>query len=394
MRVALLALICINLFANSEILSKQKLKTLNLKSQKNIIDSKKLEQSWINPIILSISKNKNAVDTSNENESTRFIISLSQDIFRSGGIYYAIEYAKANKKLNTTILKLEKNSLLATAYKIILNIKKTELNIQKLRLQIANADIDIKRKKERYLSGLLDISFLNNAIINRNKLKNSLTDLESILSELKNNFKDISDIAYSDDIAFDIHPISKEEYLKNNLLLKQKQDEIKVKKYIKKMTASNFLPKISIEANYIKEDTNYKQNSMFLTNKDQDYYNYGIKVVMPLNINSSKEIQSAKLSHLIAQNELNEKKKEESNFYNTINEKLKNYKKKIKTAKEDVELFNTLLSQTIEQRDSGLKTDDDVAIMQNSKKQSELDIKIYQIETKLLYNLLMAKITQ
>ena len=380
-------------FANNALLSKNRLKILELKNKKNQTDSAKLEKSWVDPVIFSISKSKSAIDTDMQNDSTKFILSLSQDIFRSGGIYYAIKYAKANKKLNDTLLKLEKNSLLAKLYGIVLNIKKTTINIQKLELKIANADIDVKRKKEQYLSGLLDIAFLNNAILTRNKLKNSLADLNSILSELKNSFKDLSDLDYSDELKIDLKPITFDEYKSKNLILKQKEDEIGVKKYIKKMTVSNFLPKVTLEASYIKEDTDYEKNSMFLKDKTQDYYNYGLKVIIPLSINTFREIESAKLSYLIAKDELRDKQQEEKDFFDTILKKIKNYEKKIKITKEDVELFDVLLSQTIEQRDNGLKTDDDVTVMRNSKKDSELDIKIYEIEIKLLLNSLLAKVS-
>ena len=45
------------------------------------------------------------------------------------------------------------------------------------------------------------------------------------------------------------------------------------------------------------------------------------------------------------------------------------------------------------QRDNGLKTDDDVTVMRNSKKDSEFDIKICEIEIKLLLNSLLAKVS-
>ena len=240
---------------------------------------------------------------------------------------------------------------------------------------------------------MLDIAFLNNAILTRNKLKNSLADLNSILSELKNSFKDLSDLDYSDELKIDLKPIVFDEYKSKNLILKQKEDEIGVKKYIKKMTVSNFLPKVTLEASYIKEDTNYEQNTMFLKDKTQDYYNYGLKIIIPLSINTFREIESTKLSYLIAKDELRDKQQEEKDFFDTISKKIKNYEKKIKIAKEDVELFDVLLSQTIEQRDNGLKTDDDVTVMRNSKKDSEFDIKIYEIEIKLLLNSLLAKVS-
>ena len=119
-------------FANNALLSKNRLKILELKNKKNQTDSAKLEKSWVDPVIFSISKSKSAIDTDMQNDSTKFILSLSQDIFRSGGIYYAIKYAKANKKLNDTLLKLEKNSLLAKLYGIVLNIKKQQLIFKNL----------------------------------------------------------------------------------------------------------------------------------------------------------------------------------------------------------------------------------------------------------------------
>ncbi|HIE35193.1 MAG TPA: hypothetical protein EYP79_03225 [Campylobacterales bacterium] len=92
----ILPILVLVLIGNDSILSTLKEKEFNLDFKKSDIESKKLRDSWINPINLIYSHSKNDQYGLNQ-ESKNFKILLDQPIFKSGGIYFAIKYAKANK---------------------------------------------------------------------------------------------------------------------------------------------------------------------------------------------------------------------------------------------------------------------------------------------------------
>ena len=376
--------------AEGDILSGEQQLQLKLKSEKNKEDASILQDSWINPLTFTATQSTSNVDTDYESESMTYRLSLSQDIFRSGGIYFAVKYADATERLQDTILRLEKQSLVATAYQLLLQIKKTGLSIQKQILAVENAEIDVKYKQEQYLNGLTDISFLSNAILTKNQLKNSLAELESTKADLIRQFSDISDLEPQAVEAIRLDPISRDDYLGRNLTISQKQNEIDSKRYVKNMTIANYLPKLTVDASYVQEDsdTNYGFNSV---TKEEGYYNYSIKLTIPLNISTFKEIESSKLDYLITRSELDTQKRSEANYYQTIQKNLDAIGVKMNLAKEDAELYGKLLLQTKEQQQAGYKTKDDVTVMANSKRSSELDLAIYDLDRQLELLKLYAK---
>jgi outer membrane protein TolC len=375
---------------DGEILSGEKQLQLKLKAEKNREDASKLQDSWINPLTLSATQSTSNVDTTYESESMTYRLSLSQDIFRSGGIYYAIKYADATEKLQNTILRLEKQSLKATAYQLLLQLKKTRLTIEKQKLAIQNAEIDVKYKQEQYLNGLTDISFLSNAILTKNQLKNSLAEMESTKGDLIRQFSDISDLEPEAVEAIRLDPISRDEYVNRNLTIAQKQNEIESKRYVKNMTVASYLPKLTFDASYVQEDseTNF---GAFAQEKEEGYYNYSFKLTIPLNINTFRDIESSRLDYLISRSELDTQKRQEQNYFQSIQKNLDAIAVKEKLAREDAELYGKLLLQTKEQLQAGYKTKDDVTVMANSKRSSELDIAIYKLDRQLELLKLYAK---
>lgn len=378
-------------FDDTAILSKETNTILELKTKKNKEDSDKLKNSWLDPLFFTASYSKAGVDTPQESTTTSYRLNFSQDIFRSGGIYYAIKYADAAEKLQNTTLELEKKSLLLNAYQILFQIKKTDLAIKKQLLDIENAKLDIKKKEEQFLNGLLDISFLNNAIITRNKLENALAELNNSKDGLLKQFSNISDLNPYEIATIEFVPLDLEEFKNKNINLQQKKDEIDTKKYTKNLTTANYLPKITIDASYAIED---KESNFQMLSNNEPYYNYGIKLTMPLNFNTFKDIESSKLAYLISQSELETRTKEEENFYKTIEKNRESIKIKNTLARNDLKLYEKLFFQAKEQQQAGFITEDDVKIIQNSKESSKIDIEILKIDDSLELLKLYSKVAK
>jgi outer membrane protein TolC len=379
MHLKISKLLILSLFAGSlygnEILSQERLDALNLSEKKIKQESKKLKIDWINPITYTYTHSDNEMSGLTR-QST---IAISQPIFKSGGIYSAIKYANNIKASSLLSLDLQKKALVTKTLNIAYNIKKLELQIKKQKLSLENAQIDYKTKKESVFNGLLDISFLNNAIITKNNIQSALLDLKYQKESLLLSFNNLS----SKDINTITLPVLKQvtldTYNKNNLDIKQSQLEIKTKKNLNWMTTARYLPTVNI--NYSK--TKYHETSSAGLNDGDTNDQYGFNVVIPINFKGYYDTQASKIIYLQAKKDLEILKIEEKNFFYQKELKLKTVDEKIALTKENITSYNELVSQTIELKNVGLKTSDDVQVLKNSKKSEELNLDIYAIDKQI-----------
>ena len=372
LRVFLSCLIIFSAVNATDILSQNKKDILKNEKEQNKKSSDVLEFDWINSINLSYSHSKSDITTPSQS-SDNFSISLNQPIFRSGGIYYAIKYSKANREFLKLATSLKEKSLLKSAFVTLLSLKNIDLRIKKQKFLIKNANIDIKRKKEQYLSGVLDSSFLDNAVLNKNRLEIALLDMKSTKADLLKTFHTLSSLDYKKVNLPHLKLIDLQSYIKDNLVIKNVKADINRQNYLKKMTISNYFPKVSLFANYNHNRIKY------LNTQDNSYKSYGVTISMPLfDINRGKNIELQKLKYLKSKLEMIDKKNSEKELYKSIVKKIELYRKKISLAKEEEKLYASLLKTTKDLYSGGEKTIFDVQTMQNSLNSTILDKKIYQ----------------
>ena len=364
---------CVTLNAN-DYLSKTKKDILEYSFQKSNQDNDKLKKDWINPITYKYIYNKDEKFT-----TAKSLLTINQPIFKSGGIYFAIKYANSMENLSKSNLAKQKYELIRQVIEVLFQIKKIDFNIQKQQLVIQNSQLDIVRKKELVLNGILDTSFLDNAIIESNTKKNILVDLLYQKTTMINKLSSLSD-KRCDQLSLPILKlVTKKDFIDNNLYLKNSKDQIQTSYWLKNMTISQYLPTVNLTANYIKyHDTD--DNPILTTNAKK---NVGFNITIPLDIRFSNTIQSNKIKYL--QNKLNliDKKTQEIMLYKNANAKIDSINSKMAIAIDDLTLYDTLLQQIIEQKDVGMKTQSDIDTMKNSKKMKEYDIKILKVEKQM-----------
>jgi outer membrane protein TolC len=371
---------CGALYANSinnleDILSSSQKQSIDLSYKKNLFESQKLKKDWINPITYKLS-----YDKSEEYSTIKSSIIVNQPIFKSGGIWHSLKYANFKSKLDTINTTIAKQELIKKAYNILFNIQKVDINIQRQKLLIQNSKLDIDRKKEQVIGGVLDTSFLDNAIIDKNTQENKLLDLLYQKNELINSFKNISDKDYKTIILPTFQIISKENFIGNNLYLKQQQNSIKTKLYLSKMTTTKYLPNINFVANYTKY---HDDGGNKVYQKDDTIVNVGLNLAVNLSINYNNDIQSKKIEYLKTISDFNNQENSEKNLLDTKLQKIKMLKKKILISQDTLKLYSSLVKQMKELQEAGLKTSSDLQTLQNSKTIKSLDIDLYQIDIQL-----------
>ena len=363
------------LFANeNNILSDNKNQILNYSYEKAIQDSEKLNKDWINPVTY-----KYIYNNGEDYDTHKSTISVSQPIFKSGGIYSAIKYAGATGEYTKTTIDAQKKELIKQALDILFEIKKSDITIQKQKLLIKNAELDIQRKKEQVLNGIMDTSFLDNAIIDANTQKNTLIDLQYQKQTLINNLSNFTDNT-PEELDLPVFKLrSNKEFLENNIYIKQQNEDIQNSYWLSRMVTSQYLPSVNFTADYTKYHD--IDNSPTLT--EEGTSNVGLNLTIPLDIRYSNDIQSSKIEYLQKKLDLDEKIKEENNIYKNSVAKIESLDKKIEIAKKDVELYDSLLIQLQEQLSVGMTTPTDVQTMENSKKIKALDVKSLNVEKQM-----------
>lgn len=358
---------------DEKILSDDRLNLFDYSEKQNEESSSTLKKDWINPITLSYSKSYGDLY-----DSAKSAITINQPIFRSGGIYSAIKYANATYDYNKIDIKQQKKELIKTAVTLLFNLHITDLNIKRNELLLKNTQIDVQRKKEQVLTGFLDTSTLDNAILDANSIKNNLADLRYQKEELNYNFLNIASAEYT---SFKLPVLSladENSFIDKNIEILKAKAEIRQKDYLKDMTVSSYLPSFNFNANH----TQYHEvEPDQISNKNSN--SYGLSVSMPLDSRTFNEIETQKLTYLKSKLNLKTTQLEEQNFYRTVLSKIKTLNEKKDIAQDDFKLYDSLLEVIIQEKEAELKTQSDVDILLNSQKIKSIELKIYELEKQI-----------
>lgn len=379
-------IVCSILFASllhadelGDILSDNKSLLFDYQFESNELESDMLSKSWINPIRLQYSKNYSTRFGKKTIGTGTFSVTIDQPIFRSGGIYFAIKYSDALRHANASDLTLQKRKLIGDAVSILFNLKKTKLEQKKMRLLIKNDTIDIRQKRDSYEAGLLDSSFLDQAILKKSQDEASLLEMELRLLELKQRFSLLSDKNPEELKLPTLKLMSKKHYTRENLDLKTDKLRAKVSNYNEKITWAKYLPTVSLQGQYIDGDL----NPLFIgpgSSLQEKYYNYGFSVSMPLDVNAFIDVEASKVEKLRAAAQVLDRQETVKEEYQWIYNSLIVLDKKIALAKQDEKVYQNLFRVTKNLANAGEKTSLDTEIMNNSLQIRKLDQKIYGID--------------
>ena len=364
-------------------------------------ESSKLRDSWIRPIMLQYSINRSNPYSDNpsytgESENQNAAIVLDQPIFQSGGIIYGVKFASASREYSNYSIDQQKRIMIKQTVELLMQIKQSELNLEKQHLQIANSEINLEQKREQYMNGQLDSGFLNNAIIELNIVKQALFDLESRDAQLISQFKKLSDLDPKEAKIPFLAVLDEQRFLNDNIDIKLAESKSEKDRLYKNTTFVKYLPSVNLQASYNwqKQQSSFPAGGTLISNSvETDYYRYGIAASMPLDINSYNDFEASKVEYLKSRVVIEDKKRELKLLYDQVMQNLVNYDKKMALADENKALYDSLLSETTDLFKAGYKTQYDVDTLSNSVMIEEINKKIYAIDKQLELLTLYEKIT-
>lgn len=352
--------------------------------QQHQIDAtyEKLHYDWLSPINLKASSiyEKSA---SYGAKDTRQSLSagIAQDLFRSGGITYAIDYAHAKKESDSLALGKEIAGINQQLMNAVLTYRKNEIVLKQSDLKLKNAQIEIFLKRKQYEAGDIDITLLNNALMNQsNELKNN-TALRYTLAQQKFEAAKLTDRPIAS-LSVPLYTLTqKETFLEEGWNIRyakalagsaaQQYGQIK----------SSYLPKLTLiaDAGYQRFDSRTAPSADYRGN----FYDAGLQLSMPLAYNASAASQEAQAAYLKQQAQSADTKRQMDALYDQTVALVDSYKQTISITQNNLNYYDELLEATKAAVKAGYKAGYDLQTLQNTRAIEELEIQINEINIQI-----------
>jgi outer membrane protein TolC len=365
---------------SKEILKNNILETIHNKQEAYLYESLSAKQSIFSPIVLSAKYTKADTTLYGETSTKSLQASITQEIFRFGGVYYAYKAADSIKKIGIKSTSFELQNLRVKAYELLYKIKQSKLQIQNKLFEIENKNIYLDVIKQKYLQGLTGINELDKAIIELNNLQNSLPQLHKQKNDYLVEFRKLSNqkVDSTDGKKYDIP--TKNRYLSNNISIKLKKQKTDSSYYNYKSKSFSYMPTLSIFGTYgwqdIKESDNFDGNT----------YNYGVQLSLPLSLNSYASSKNYKSKYLTKRLELDNDKLYYADKYDKTISNIRLLNKKIENTKEIKSKYKSIYEVTKKMSQHSLKTKEDVKILENRLQIVSNEISIYSMDKVILIN--------
>lgn len=369
------------LFGNEvDLLSKEKKELLFQEQKRYESEHEKLKNNWIAPLNLNASYgyDKSANDT--HSDMKKIQASISQDIFRSGGISYAINYADAKKRADELGLFKEISSLNEDLFLSLLGYKKNSYELEQSTKRVANYDIEIFIKRQLYSAGKVDITELNNALMSKSGELKNYALLEANRAKYRLEISKLSDIDPESYPLYTFELVQEESYLKDSFDLQYTDAQSKTYQQLYNITKSSYLPSLSINgsAGYQSYDARDR-----LMGYDGGFYSAGLSLNIPLAYNASATKDEAKATFLKSSVTLQDKERSLRASYAQAIELIKSYKRYIEITSKNLSLYDELITVIQAGVDMGYKTGYDLQTLKNSKDIEQFNIKINEINIEL-----------
>ncbi|QOP42169.1 TolC family protein [Sulfurimonas marina] len=336
---------------------------------------------WLSPLNLSASHTQQYSDKTNTRSGlSQLSASFSQNLFRSGGIYYTIKYA--NDKYNYDALSLEQQHKNYQKEIILsaLRIKKYELQLKQSEYLVENKKITLFLKQTQYELGDIDITLLNDALMEKNTEQTNYVLLQETLANEQLELQKYTEAAVDSISLPTFSLIDEETYTKNNynIAMAKQQNSVTYDSYRKGM--AEYLPslKLNAQATY----TSYDSGAVVL-NQNGTLYSAGLVLNIPLDYNTFAAKEEMYTSFLEQKAQTNDTQREELLEYKKTLLSIKRYQDVNKILQENLELYTKLKKITQKAFETGYKTGYDVQILENSINSAKLEIEINKINIQL-----------
>ncbi len=363
------------------LLSEPKQELLRYEKENIDAEHEKLRTDWIAPINLSGSYTYSKSAQGNyHSDMIGISASASQDIFRSGGITYQIAYADAKAQSRSIALEQTIASLNSQIFNTLLNLKKSAYQLEQSDLRLKNKEIAIFIKRQLYDAGKVDITELNNALMDKSSELKTRSSLRYTIAQQHLELSKSSDVDPETITLPTFALIEKEFYLNRQFDLAYTRRQSETLSHFYDVTRTHYLPSLALNGTLGYQNFNAKE----LPNDYRgNYYTAGLSLNLPLSYNASATIQEAKAAYLKESAATADKAREIEATYKQSLELIDNYNDIISITNQNLSLYNDLITATQAGVNAGVKTGYDLQTLTNTKAIEELEIKVNEINIQI-----------
>jgi outer membrane protein TolC len=365
---------------DTELLSPQKQDILHQQQNKYEAENEKLRNNWIAPLNLGASYSYDKSANGNHSDTKKVSASINQDIFRSGGIIYQINYADAKKRADAVELKQEIANLNEELFSALLNYKKSRYELKQSNKKLDNYDIEIFIKRQLYDVGKADITELNNALMDKSGEQKTYASLEYEIAKERLEIAKLSDIDPDNFPLYSFDLVQEDAYLQNNFEVRYARAQSQTYEEQYNVTKSSYLPAVAVnaDAGYLKYDPKELYEGY-----DGNFYTAGVSINIPLTYNASAAKEEAKALYLKQSADAADRARNAKASYAQSLELIESYRRYIDISLKNIVLYDELIETTKAGVDAGSKTGYDLQTLKNTKAIEEYTIKINEINIQL-----------
>jgi outer membrane protein len=384
-RLTLLSLVLATVLSAKEYtyLNDNQQKIMKLKKTQIKASSATSKFSFVSPITLSASQSYNyGSSTELESATTKYGLSVTQTVFKFGGLVFAYMYADETEHLNLLNLELQNDTTYLGVIQTVVSIRLNKLSLEQTELNIENKKYEISQYKEKYRAGEVDVSLLNNAILALNTLQSTKVQLINSIKTSELELAKKVDVKEDEITLPTFEQIAKEKYVNNNYTLLTAKKQVDVNRFQHLATLSNYLPSVSLNGSYGIQSYDYdiSEDDSVADYTEREYYSYGVTVSIPFDYaNTFSTVQNTHVQSLQASLDAIESKKAVESDYETYLANLDYYAEKIKLHKQNVKMYEEMILLTKGEVDGGFALIDDLKTMQNSKRIEEINVKMNEL---------------
>ncbi len=357
------------------LLSPEKRALLSEERHRYEAEHEKLRYNWISPLNLkgTYGTDKNAAGS--RSDTARAEASLSQDVFRSGGITYQIRYADAVKTASAIDWDRQAAQLGGELFDALLAYRKSRLELDQSETKLSNHTIEIFIKRQLYEAGKSDITELNNALMDQSAEQKNLAALRFALAEQRYEIAKLSDL---DPERFELPTfelLSEEDYTHQRFDIRYAQARSQSLEHLYRVTAAAYLPSIALNASggYQKVD------NRAAAEYEGSFYGAGVALTLPLAYNASATIEETRRAYLKQAAEAADAQREAKASYAQSLERIESYRRMIAIAAANLSLYDELIAAVAAGVKAGSKTGYDLQTLRNTREIEAKTMAIHEI---------------
>lgn len=364
-----------------EYLTKQKQDVQAYKQKEVDAAYEKLRFEWLSPLSLSYSIQQNqSAQYDTPSETTTASISLNQDLFRSGGIYYAIQYAGSKHAYDRTALAEENAGLAQQLVSAVLTIRRGEYQLAQSEYRLKNKEIEIVIKKQQYEAGDVDVTLLNNAIMDRNLEQKTFMNLKTTLKNARIELQKLTDTSPGEIALPAFELVDEASYLSQSYAVEKLREQARLSGYQYGVTRAAYLPKLSLSGQY--GTTQYVHDAMNIDYSGDSYY-LGLQLSIPLDYKTLATLEESRAAELRTRSQTLDKTREQTAYYKQIKSNIDTYREYIELTRKNQALYDELLQVTEAGVKAGYRTGFDLQTLRNTKAIDEYEIRINELNIQL-----------